>query len=66
MINKKTILLAFVIVFLASCKKEYHCQCTNSYGTYDAGDTVEARTKHGADKACSKIPTGSDTKCSVK
>ncbi len=65
MINKKTIILLFAVSLFASCKKEYQCQCTNSFGTYDAGDTVEARSKNSANKTCDKLSSG-DTKCSVK
>ncbi len=65
MINRKTILFAFAVIFLTSCKKDYQCSCTNSFGTYEAGDKVTARTKKKADKLCDDL-SGTDTKCSAK
>ncbi|MCZ8286858.1 MAG: hypothetical protein O9353_15500 [Bacteroidia bacterium] len=53
--------LAFFI--LVSCKKEYTCQCNNSFSTYDAG-TVEM-TKSQAKKHCKSLSAG-ETTCQVK
>jgi hypothetical protein len=52
-----------VVTVLSSCKKTYICQCTNSNGTYDAGE-VEA-TKNKAKKHCQSLGSGS-TSCDIK
>ncbi|MBL7902655.1 MAG: hypothetical protein JNK73_11725 [Bacteroidia bacterium] len=56
-------ILIFVIMSLASCKKNYTCECTNSNGTYIAGE-VEA-TKSKAKKHCEGLSTNS-TNCLAK
>jgi hypothetical protein len=54
----------FLALFsLASCKKEYTCQCSNSFSTYDAG-TVEM-TKAQAKKHCKSLSAG-ETSCKLK
>ena len=63
MINKKIILVACVFVLFASCKKTYQCQCTNSNGTYDAGETEG--TKRQAQKHCQSLSGGATT-CDIK
>jgi hypothetical protein len=63
MINKKTLLILTVTFILASCKKNYQCQCTNSYGTYDAGEIED--TKRKAKKHCQSLST-STTTCDIK
>jgi hypothetical protein len=63
--NKKYLFIFLLPLFLVSCKKEYQCQCTNSNNTYDAGDTVTARTKGGANRACDEL-SSADTKCQAK
>ncbi|MBP7810398.1 MAG: hypothetical protein KA163_13980 [Bacteroidia bacterium] len=63
MINKKILLLAFTLVLFASCKKTYKCECTNSNGSYEAGE-VEG-TKKQAQKHCQNLSSGSTT-CDVK
>lgn len=61
---KLTLLLAsFALLTATSCKKDYTCECTNSFSTYDAG-TVE-KTKGQAKKYCEKLSEG-ETKCKVK
>lgn len=59
MINKKVILVFFVLSVFASCKKTYQCQCTNSSGTYAAGETEG--TKMQAKKHCESLSEGSTT-----
>jgi len=56
-------ILVLVIMSLASCKKNYSCECTNSNGTYIAGE-VEA-TKSKAKKHCEGLSTAS-TDCVAK
>ena len=63
MINKKILLFAFVLVLIASCKKTYQCQCTNSNGAYDSGE-VEG-TKRQAKKHCQSLSAGATT-CDLK
>ena len=63
MINKKIVLIIFAVSLLASCKKTYQCQCTNSNGTYDAGE-VEG-TKSQAKKHCESLSSGA-TSCGLK
>lgn len=54
----------FLALFsLVSCKKEYTCQCSNSFSTYDAG-TVEM-TKMQAKKHCKSLSAG-ETTCKLK
>lgn len=64
--RKKIIPALMLLAALTSCKKDYQCQCTNSNGTYDAGDPVSARTKHQATKTCDSELSSGDTKCSAK
>jgi len=63
MIIKKTILFLTLVVFLASCKKTFICQCTNSNGSYDAGEITD--TKRKAKKQCDKLSSGGTT-CDIK
>jgi len=63
MINKKSLLIVFVLVLFASCKKTYQCQCTNSNATYESGE-VEG-TKRQAKKHCQSLSSGGTT-CDVK
>lgn len=54
---KKTVflILAAVIVFLSSCKKDYQCVCTNaSTGNVHYGDKMEANvyTKKATETTC--------------
>lgn len=63
MIKKKTILMLAAIAVLASCKKNYTCQCTNSNGTYDAGEIEDTKSK--AKKHCESLSGGSTT-CNLK
>jgi len=51
----------FPVFFLFSCKKDYQCECSNSNGTYNAGDPVEARGKSKANKLCGELSNGSTT-----
>lgn len=51
------------LLSLVSCKKEYTCQCSNSFSTYDAG-TVEM-TKSQAKKHCKSLSAG-ETICKLK
>lgn len=56
--------LVFLAFFtLVSCKKEYTCECSNTYSTYDAG-TVE-KTKGQAKKHCKSLSAG-ETTCKLK
>ena len=63
MIKKQFFLVVVLVTSLASCKKTYQCQCTNSNGTYDAGE-VEAM-KNKAKKHCQSLGSGSTT-CDIK
>ena len=63
MINEKTLLVVFTLVLFASCKKTYQCQCTNSNGSYDAGETEG--TKNQAKKHCQSLSSGATT-CDLK
>ena len=63
MINKKIVLAAFAFVLLVSCKKTYQCQCSNSNGSYDAGETEG--TKSQAKKHCKSLSSGATT-CDLK
>ncbi len=56
-------ILVLVIISLSSCKKNYTCECTNTNGTYVAGE-VEA-TKSKAKKHCEGLST-SNTECVAK
>lgn len=56
------ICLLFLIIGLASCKKEYSCVCSNTNGSYTAG-TVEA-TKSDVRKYCASLSTD-DTSCGL-
>ena len=58
-----TAIFVLVIMSLASCKKNYTCECTNTNGTYVAGE-VEA-TKSKAKKHCEGLST-SNTECVAK
>lgn len=61
---KITKIIAFFALFtVVSCRKEYTCQCTNTFSTYDAG-TVE-KTKGQAKKYCESLSAG-ETKCKLK
>lgn len=61
---KFIVVSAFLALFgLVSCKKDYTCQCTNSFSTYDAG-TVEM-TKFQAKKHCKSLSAG-ETTCKLK
>lgn len=51
------------LLSLVSCKKEYTCQCSNSFSTYDAG-TVEM-PKSRAKKHCKSLSVG-ETTCKLK
>jgi hypothetical protein len=63
MINKKILLFAFSLGLFVSCKKTYQCQCSNSNGSYDAGETEG--TKSQAKKHCKSLSSGSTT-CDLK
>lgn len=63
MINKKILWVAFTLVLFASCKKNYQCSCSNSNGSYDAGE-VEG-TKRQAKKQCASLGSGQTT-CDIK
>ncbi len=56
-------ILVLVIISLSSCKKNYTCECTNTNGTYVAGE-VEA-TKSKAKKHCEGLSTN-NTACVAK
>jgi hypothetical protein len=56
-------ILVFVIMSLASCKKNYTCECVNANGSYIAGK-VEG-TKSKAKKHCEGLSTSS-TDCVAK
>jgi hypothetical protein len=61
---KQIVLMAIAGLFIcASCKKDYSCECRNSFGTYDAG-TVNG-TKNKAEDKCKALST-SETNCYVK
>ncbi len=57
------IILVPVIMNLASCKKTYTCECTNSNGTYSAGEVETTKSK--AKKHCEGLST-SNTSCLAK
>ncbi len=57
-------LFALLLLFsVVSCKKNRVCECTNSLGTYDAGE-VE-KTKSQAKKYCKDLSAG-ETTCKLK
>ena len=58
---KIMVCLAFFACF--SCKKNRVCECTNSQGTYSAGE-VEM-TKSQAKKYCKSLSAG-ETDCKLK
>ena len=61
---KFAVVPAFLVLFISSsCKKDYTCQCSNSFSTYDAG-TVEM-TKGQAKKHCKSLSAG-ETTCKLK
>jgi hypothetical protein len=51
------------VLLISSCKKNYSCECKNTYSTYNAGDIKN--TKHKAKKQCESL-SGGDTKCYLK
>lgn len=53
--------IAFIGLF--SCKKTRTCECTNSQGTYIAGEVD--KTKRQAKKYCKELSAG-ETTCSLK
>lgn len=57
------IITLFSLLSLFSCKKNRICECTNSLGTYDAGE-VEM-TKSQAKKYCKGLSSG-ETSCTLK
>lgn len=68
---KKIIAIAALGVFtLASCKKEYTCECTTSgFGVSATATTVIKDTKKKADDACtagSTTANGATTTCKIK
>ena len=63
MINKNILLVAFTLVLFASCKKTYKCSCSNTNGTYEAGE-VEG-TKKQAQKQCQSLGS-TQTICDIK
>lgn len=65
MLIKKIFLFlsVFTVVLNTSCKKNYHCECTNSNGTYDAGEIETTKSK--AKKHCESL-SGASTTCKVK
>jgi hypothetical protein len=63
MISKKLLLVLIAASFLSSCKKNYICECTNSNGSYEAGEITD--TKRKAKKQCDKLSSESTT-CALK
>jgi hypothetical protein len=61
--SKRFILILVTVSFLWSCKKTYVCECTNSSGSYDAGEITD--TKRKAKKQCDKLSSGNTT-CALK
>jgi hypothetical protein len=60
----KGALYIFAILGLfMSCKKDHTCECRNSNGTYEAGETKS--TKNKAKKYCESL-SGGDTQCYLK
>jgi hypothetical protein len=57
------IILGSLLVCGSSCKKNYSCECRNSFTTYPAGEVYATQSK--ADKKCKELSTG-DTQCYVK
>ena len=55
--------VVILLISLISCKKERVCQCTNSYGTYDAG-AINA-SKRQAKKYCQSLSVAQTT-CQLK
>jgi hypothetical protein len=60
---KKLIAILFLALFAISCKKDYTCECRNSYSTYESG--VIHDTEKKADEKC-KAQGSADTKCYLK
>ena len=55
--------IVLLLVAFTSCKKNRICECTNSNGTYEAGE-LEA-TKQQAKKDCKALSEG-QTECYLK
>lgn len=51
------------LISLVSCKKDRTCECTNSKGTYNAGDVD--MTKRQAKKYCKELSSG-ETTCKLQ
>jgi hypothetical protein len=51
------------VLALVSCKKNRICECTNSQGTYDAGEVEMNKTQ--AKKYCKGLSAG-ETSCKLK
>lgn len=56
-------LLFIAFSSLFSCKKTRTCECTNSQGTYIAGEVD--KTKRQAEKYCKELSAG-ETTCKLK
>jgi len=50
-------------LLVSSCKKDYSCECRNSFSTYPSGEVHG--TKNQAEKKCKDLSSG-DTNCYVK
>jgi hypothetical protein len=72
---KKTIILVAIAIFsLASCKKDYTCECTTSYGIAGVADVKSEVAykdvkKKDAKASCNALSTTvgtASTKCEMK
>jgi len=60
---RKIVFLAMMCVLAVSCRKKWQCECSNTNGTYIAGDIEATRSK--AKKHCESLSTA-DTRCNIK
>ncbi|HQQ94853.1 MAG TPA: hypothetical protein PLQ93_09880 [Bacteroidia bacterium] len=60
---KNHLLIALLVFCVSSCKKTWTCECSNSNGTYKAGEYEGTKSK--AKKHCQGL-SSQDTNCYVK
>ncbi len=62
---KKFFALAIVVVALASCKKDYTCECSDSIFTVEIKDAKEADAKEACD-AVNELAEAAGESCALK
>jgi hypothetical protein len=60
---RKMAVIAMFCVVAGSCRKKVQCECSNSNGTYLAGEINDTASK--AKKQCESLSTA-DTRCYIK